>query len=123
MMITMPERWWIWPVASFVAALLASAVLIAVAGTFNGGALLALAASFPLGLIGLNETWSEMTQWFFYYHPMWVSLLATLLAYMLHFSIGMLARHKGLVPFVVLECLIVLNGIGLFRMCLLHGLK
>ena len=118
-----PKRWWIWPIASFVAALLAPAMLIAVAGKFTGGALLGLAASFPMGLVGLNETWSETTQWFFYYHPMWVSLLATVLAYLLHLAIGMLARRKGLLPFVVLECLIILNGIGLFRMCLLHGLK
>lgn len=122
-MMKMPERWWIWPVSSFVAALLAPSVLIAFAGKFTGGALLALAASFPIGLVGLNERWSESTQWFFYYHPMWVSLLATVLAYALHFSIGMLARRKGLLPFIMLECLIVLNGIGLFRMCLLHGLK
>jgi hypothetical protein len=118
-----PKRWWIWPIASFVAALLAPAILIAVAGKFTGGALLGLAASFPMGLVGLNETWSETTQWFFYYHPMWVSLLATVLAYLLHLAIGMLARRKGLLSFVVLECLIILNGIGLFRMCLLHGLK
>lgn len=122
-MMKMPKRWWIWLIASFVAALLAPAMLIVVAGKFHAGALLALTASFPMGLVGLNENWSETTQWFFYYHPMWVSLLATVLAYLIHFAIGMLARRKGFLPFVLLECLIVLNGIGLFRMCLLHGVK
>ena len=111
------------PAASFVAALLAPAILILVAGKFSGGAMLALAASFPMGLVGLNETWSETTQWFFYYHPVWVSILATVLAYALHIALGVLAQRKGAVPLIMLECLIILNGIGLFRMCLLHGLK
>lgn len=123
MTMTLPRRWQIWVVATLAIAALAPLVLFLVAGQFNLENLLSVAGSLPMGFVGLNERWSEMTQWFFYWHPMWVSLVAVSLAYGLHAGLFFLARRKGLLPFVFLEALLILNGVGLFRMCLLHGLK
>ncbi len=117
------QTWLILPAVTFALAALASIALIAVAGTLTIGGVISIAASLPMGLVGLNERWSESIQWFFYWHPIWVSVLVSVLAYAVHAALAILARHKGVLPFVILEILIIINGIGLFRMCLLHGLN
>jgi hypothetical protein len=117
-MMKMATRNGVLPVASFGAALLASVLLSIVAGKFSGGDLVGLVANFPIGLVGLNARWNDAATLFFFFHPEWVGILAILAAYAVHIALVVLARRKGIVPLVVLECLIVLNGIGLFRMAL-----
>ena len=120
---TLPRRWQIWVAATLAVAALAPLLLFLFAGQFGLMHLLSVAGSLPMGLVGINERWSEATQWFFYWHPTWVSLLAVGLAYGVHVGLFLLARRKGLLSFLALEILLILNGVGLFRMCLLHGLK
>jgi hypothetical protein len=121
--VTLPRRWKLWVASTVVLAALAPLGLLLFAGKLRFQNMLVIATNLPFGIVGLNERWSESVQWIFYWHPMGLSIVALGIAYALYAGLYWLVCRKGLLPFVVLEALLVLNGVGLFRMCLLHGLK